>query len=215
MTPKSLAIGDLNHDGRLDIVVASASSDFVSVFVGNGDGTFASPVNYHVGAGSLPFGVALGDLNGDGNADIVLADNGRLSVTILLGNGDATFHAGRIFAAGGEASAVALGDFNHDGKLDVAVANDTLLSTQPGNAAILLGDGKGGLRPPVTYEVGSEPSAIIATDLDSDGKLDLAVVNPKSSSLSILIGQGDGTFRTAVGYTAGAFRSRAGGRRSR
>src|SRR6266581_907350 len=69
----------------------------------------------------------------------VLADNGRLSVTILLGNGDATFHAGRIFAAGGEASAVALGDFNHDGKLDVAVANDTLLSTQPGNAAILLG----------------------------------------------------------------------------
>jgi hypothetical protein len=203
-TPTSLAVGDLNHDGKLDIVVASASSHFVSVFIGLGDGSFASAVNYDTGHHTLPYGVALGDLNGDGNPDIAVADNESLtaSVRTLLGNGDGTFRAGGRFATGGRPSAVVVGDFNSDGKLDVAVANQTFLVNELGTAAILLGDGNGRLQPPISYEVGAEPNALMAIDVDGDGKVDLAVVN--ISSLSILTGSGDGRFRAAVNYTTGA-----------
>src|SRR5207237_6223169 len=115
---------------------------------------------YCVWAVALPFEVSLGDVNGDGNIDMAVANHGSSSVALLLGNGDATFHVAGSFAAGGQASAIALGDFNADGKLDAAVANQTLLNTQSGTAAILSGDGNGGLGPPVIYQVGAEPSAL-------------------------------------------------------
>ncbi len=87
--PSSVATADVNHDGKVDLVVANANGDSVSVLLGNGDGTFHPEVEYS--AGSSPHAVAISDVNGDGKADLVVADQTSNVVSVLLGNGDGTF----------------------------------------------------------------------------------------------------------------------------
>src|SRR5437870_2988509 len=91
ISPRFVALGDLNGDGRLDLAVANVSSDSVSVLLGNGDGSFAAKVDYATAAG--PYSVALGDLNGDGRLDLAVANVSSGSVIVLLGNGDGSFAA--------------------------------------------------------------------------------------------------------------------------
>ena len=88
--PRAVALGDFNHDGKLDLAVASyLSNQTVSVQLGNGDGTFQSVVRY--GVGNQPFGVIVADLNLDGNSDLVVANHADDTISVLLGNGDGTF----------------------------------------------------------------------------------------------------------------------------
>jgi hypothetical protein len=195
--PASVAAGDFNGDGKLDLAVGNNTDiSVVSIFLGNGDGTFQSAVDY--GSGSGFNSVAIGDFNRDGKLDIAVADSGRNNVSILLGKGDGTFQPMVDYAAGSGPSSVAVADLNRDGKLDLVVANNG-----SNNVSILLGNGDGTFRPAVNHSVGLGPSSVAVADLNRDGKLDLVVANNGSHNVSILLGNGDGTFRAPVEYGVG------------
>ncbi len=219
-----VAVGDFNEDGNLDLAVANqtSASSTVSILLGNGDGTFQAPVSYSTGAGSASF-VAVGDFNNDGAPDLAVANAGTQdSVSILLGNGDGTFQAPAIYASGGAfAYSVAVGDLNGDGIPDLAVANgcatfSNLTCSSTGSVGVLLGNGDGTFQPAVSYgSGGNEANSVAVADFDGDGILDLAVGNLSPATgnssagvLSLLLGNGDGTFQPAVTFgTAASFAS--------
>ena len=125
-TPRSVAVGDFNLDGKPDLAVANNSSNNVTILLGNGSGGFTQPVGSPVAAGTTPVSVAVGDFNLDGKPDLAVANHvARDNVTILLGNGMGGFTqpAGSPVGAGTTPRSVAVGDFNLDGKPDLAVAN--------------------------------------------------------------------------------------------
>lgn len=197
--PFSVATGDFNGDGKLDLAVANFASNNVSVLLGKGDGTFQAAADYS--AGSSPQSVAIGDFNGDGKLDLAVANVGSNNVSLFLGNGDGTFQRAVNYDAGAasEPISVAIGDFNRDGKLDLVVADFNTNSV-----SVLLGKGDGTFQAAVEYSVGSNPRWVAVGDFNRDGKLDLVVANWFSSDVSIVLGKGDGTFQGAVNYDAGS-----------
>ena len=198
--PQSVAVGDFNGDGKPDLAVVNSYSNNVSILLGNGDGTFQIHVDYPTGA--QPGSVAIGDFNGDGKLDLAVVNSYSNNVSVLLGNGNGTFQPAVSYGTGsGTGPAfVAVGDFNRDGKLDLAVAN-----SNSSNVSVLLGNGDGTFQTAVNYDVGGAPTSIAVGDFNHDGKLDLAVAVPvpgPSTYVSVLLGNGDGTFQTAVNYNA-------------
>jgi hypothetical protein len=193
----SVAVADINGDGKPDILLANFTSDSVSVLLSNGDGTFQTAATY--GSGGLnPDSVVIADVNGDGKPDIVVANLNFASVGVLLGNGDGTFRPAVTYGAGMRAMSVAVADVNGDGKPDLLVAN------QDGNAGVLLGNGDGTFQTVVTYGAGGAGSSSVAVaDVNGDGKPDLVVANYFSNSVGVLLGNGDGTFQTAATYGSG------------
>ena len=107
-SPISVAIGDLNGDGRPDLVTANANSNTVSVLLGNGDSTLGPKTDYATGSG--PYFVAIGDLHGDGRPDLVTANNNSSTVSVLLGNGDGSFGPKSDYGTGISPFSVAIGD---------------------------------------------------------------------------------------------------------
>jgi len=213
----SLAAGDFNHDGKLDLVViGSSQSRSLNVLLGNGDGTFTLNAIYPGGDW-----VAVSDLNGDGKPDLVVAEEvlsgGRIgSVSILLGNGDGTFQSGVPYGTGNSPAGVVVADFNGDGKEDLAVTagcdslgpsacgvgNGTPTS---GVVSVLLGFGDGTfVGKSSAYGVGKWPYFITSADFNNDGKLDLATANNGDNTASVLLGKGDGTFQPQRSFQAGA-----------
>jgi FG-GAP-like repeat len=198
--PNSAAVGDFNGDGKLDLVVANGGSNDVSVFLGNGDGTFGTPLQYGTNSdldSVEPSSVTVGDFSRDGILDLAVANPGGLSV--LLGNGDGTFKPFVIYAAGSTPFWVSAGDFNRDGKLDLVVANEG-----SNNISVLLGKGDGTFEAAVNYATRSQPASVAVGDFNADRKLDLAVTNLGSNSVSVFLGKGDGTFWSPVDYGAGS-----------
>jgi len=119
--PQSVAVADLNGDGKPDLVVADSS--VVGVLLNNGDGTFGNIVTYSSG-GSGPADVAIADLDGDGKLDVVVSNFNSGTIGVLLGNGDGTLQSPLVFATGGNSPfSVAIADLNGDGKLDLVVGN--------------------------------------------------------------------------------------------
>src|SRR5205809_6084246 len=192
--PYSVAAGDLNGDGRLDLVVANSLANSVSVLLGNGDGTFQPARNFDAGLGSGPIWVLIVDVNGDGKPDILLANQSRNAVGVLLGNGDGTFQAPMNFdTAGNLPESIAVGDFNGDGKLDVAVAH--FYST---NVTMLLGNGDGTFQPAYVVATFAPDMFLIpvaAGDVNGDGKLDLVTASVGNVMGAVMLGNGDGTFQ--------------------
>ena len=198
--PYWVSVGDFNGDGKPDLALANFSNNSVDVLLGNGDGTFQSPLTYSLGQGLYPQSVAVGDFNGDGKLDLVVADG---YVTVLLGNGDGTFQPPANYNVGSSYS-VTVGDLNGDGKPDLAVANFAP-GGENGSVALLLGNGDGTFQYETSYVVGARPNSITMADFNGDGKPDLAVANFFSGNVSVLLGNGDGTFQTAVNFGAGAY----------
>src|SRR6266852_2860168 len=170
--PVSVAIGDFNGDGKLDLAVANSSSrsNTVSVLLGNGDGSFQPQTTF--ATGSTPTSVAIGDFNGDGKLDLAVANANSANVSVLLGNGDGSFQAQTTFATGFIPESVAIGDFNGDGKLDLAVANGG-----DNNVSVLLGNGDGSFQAQTTFATGTNPQSVAIGDFNGDGERDLAVAN--------------------------------------
>jgi len=192
----SLAVGDLNGDGKQDVVIGLANQGAVSVLLGTGNASFQAGVHYAVDQN--PNSVVLADFNGDGIPDIAAANGTSGDISVLLGNGDGTFQAAQNFAAGTMPVSLVAGDFNGDSHVDLAVSN-------PGSSqiAILLGNGDGTFQNPIFAATGSGAQQIAAADFNADGKLDLVAVTSLTSGFSILLGNGDGTFQTAAPYSAG------------
>jgi hypothetical protein len=208
--PYSVAVGDFNGDGNLDLAAANFGSNTVSILLGEGNGMFQAPISY--AAGAFPSSVAVGDFNGDGFLDLAVTDTndfqGDGGVSVLLGNGDGTFQNAVNYAASpGYPYFVAVADLNNDGNLDLAVAN------HGGDLAVYLGNGDGTFQAGENYVAGENPQSVAIGDFNGDGVLDLAVTNvedddPQRSTLSynvvsIFIGNGNGTFQPAVNYAAG------------
>ena len=147
---------------------------------------------------SAPVAIATADFNLDGKLDLVVANSGANTVSILLGNGDGTFAPKVDYPTGSQPMAVAVGDFNGDGVPDLAVVNQA-----DNTVSILLGSGGGTFASQAVYATGNGPLAVIAVDLNGDGSLDLAVANLADNTVSILLGNGDGTFGAHVDDTAG------------
>jgi hypothetical protein len=195
-SPKSVAVGDFNGDGFLDLVAPNFLDNTVSVFLGNGDGTFGP--QEVIPAGNFPVSVTVADVNGDGKPDLLIANKGNASVSVLLGNGDGSFQPERTFAVGRRPGGVAVADVNGDGKLDLAVSN-----YRDGTVSVLLGNGDGTFQAQQTYTVGSGPGKVEAADLNGDGIPDLITPNYADATASVLLGRGDGTFRPQLTFAVG------------
>jgi len=208
----SVAVGDLNGDGVPDLAATKGNSNDVSVLLGNGDGSFQAPRDFGVGA--RPFSVAVSDFNGDGVVDLAVADSAAIEVSILLGYGDGSFEVTPALRVPVNPVSVAAGDFNGDGVPDLAVVNmGTSPSYVDGTVSVLLGNGDGRFQEARSFAAGSLPSSVTVGDFNGDGVPDLAVANRGSpprymdSGVSVLLGNGDGSFQTARRFATGSMPS--------
>jgi len=194
----SVAVGDFNGDGKLDLAaVDNYEFSKVVVLLGDGAGNFTVVSSPRVGY--EPNSVATGDFNGDGKLDLATANSESSTVSILLGDGTGNFTLASSPATGSVPFSVAVGDFNGDGKLDLAVANvgDNTIS-------ILLGDGTGNFTLASSPATGSSPASVAVGDFNGDGKLDLATANGGSQMLSVMLGDGTGNFILASSPATGS-----------
>ncbi len=200
--PTCVALRDLNGDGALDAIVVSSYTEQgppgnLRILFGTGNGAFVAAGSYPVRGD--PRWVALGDLNGDGRLDAVVANHFTNDVSVLLGDGAGGFLPQTIYAVGGSPSAVALGDLNGDGKPDLVSAN-----TSANTLTVRLGNGSGGLLSPTTYATGFSPIAVAMADLNGDGIADVVVAERGTGQLSVRLGDGSGGLLAPSTYpTAG------------
>ena len=182
----STAVGDVDGDGILDFINRDFSTDKITIYKGNGDGTFAAPKTT-----ASPFAdaaVYTGDFNGDGKLDLLLyGETGAGNAVIQLGNGDGTFQANQALGALGASGDFVVGDTNNDGKSD-------LLFYRGGTLQVALGTGSGvGSFSGLAGTAGFEGQL---GDIDGDGKAD--IVARSGNTFYGLSGNGDGTFKSAV-----------------
>jgi hypothetical protein len=203
-TPSALVAGDFNGDGALDLAVADANLDLetgnptfkgdVSILLGKGDGTLHEAVTYPVGA--APLALVAGDFNGDGHLDLATTNHDSQDASVLPGNGDGTFGRALTAALQGSPFSLVAGDFNGDGRLDVAAGTNG-----PPAVTVLLGRGDATFQDrvigvdQVNNPVGVTPVAVVSGDFNRDGIPDLVTANAGDQTLSVLLGEGDGSFR--------------------
>ncbi len=216
--PYSVAVADVNGDGRPDLVVADHSGG-VDVLLGNGSGGFSTATSY--AAGDDPISVVVTDVNGDGHPDLVVADQGRFvlqigqfvlqigqyvggNVDVLLGNGSGGFSAATSYAAGISPNSVAVADVNGDGRPDLVVADEN------GGVDVLLGNGLGGFSAATSYATGSIPYSVAVADVNVDGRPDLVVADLNGGASVLLNGDVAQTYSLDATGLAGLSGSNTG-----
>lgn len=193
--PTSVVAADFNQDGNLDLALTNSLSFYVSIFLGNGDGTFTpGPQNPTVLAPQSY--VFVGDFNGNGIPDLIglsVSNPCKWCISVFLGNGDGTFQDAIVNEPSFDVQTMGIGDFNRDGKLDVITAGlDTI--------NVVLGNGDGTFRYGASYPSDGASGPVAVADFNNDHKLDLAIGNGPGGSVSVLLGNGNGTFQPAVNY---------------
>jgi len=197
--PYRLTVGDFNRDGNLDIATAN-ESNYVSVLLGNGDGTFQEHVDYDLGV--TVYYLVVGDFDGDGNLDLAVSSgDAQAPVSILLGSSDGIFREGPVVypkTATGVRNLTAA-DLNGDGKLDLAIIDDV-----ESTVSIMLGNGDATFNAGAQYalETSTSPNSVGTADFRGESILDL-VIPSWSSYVAYLAGNGDGTFQAPVAYLSG------------
>jgi len=217
--PLSVNVGDVNGDGKLDLIVRnqplSGGNNFISILIGNGDGTFQAPVQYSPSPATFLQSMLVGDFNRDGNIDIVFTDGGSQHPAIYFaaGNGDGSFQPAVVAHAltpNEPTNLVTAADLHGTGTLDLVGTenppNDSL-------NAIFSGNGDGTFQAPVEYSFGNifGDNGAAVDDVNADGKLDLVIFQgattappPTPSYISTVgyqLGNGNGTFQTPVDLT--------------
>jgi hypothetical protein len=190
----SVAIADLNADGKADMVATCMYN--VLVYFNNGNGVFGTPVSYT--AGSDPIYVDIHDLNGDRNPDLVVANEGSKNVSVLFNNGMGGFGTATNYTVGSNPYSLKVGDLNGDGTPDLSVVNHGT-----NNVSVLFNNGSGIFSSLTNYTSGASPQDIIMKDLNGDGKPDMAVSNEFSNTISVFFNNGNGNFGPASNYTVG------------
>src|SRR5215207_6491046 len=209
--PFSIASGDFNRDGHVDLATANLGTVTVGVLLGRGDGTFSRQPDLPV-----PFNngnlveVEVADFNGDARQDLTVSDHYFNDVLIFLGRGNGTFGEGRRFDVGIRPTNIAVGDFNEDGRKDLATANDVQYTEQ---VSLLFGKGDGTFQPVRFVQLDSEvaqgnPQTIALTvgDFNGDCHSDLATADGGTGdmpSIAVLLGDGSGRFEHVQSFEAG------------
>ncbi len=189
----AVATGDLNGDGRADIVTGEYGS-VVNVFLSNGDGSFRARTAF-TGTGS-PRDIRLADYNNDGILDAAISATGSGFIHVLVGNGDGSFRAQANYTTGTNTT-ITTADLNADGNLDIIAANANVGVT--GSVDVFLGNGNGSFKARITYAHGATPQSIRAADVNNDGKMDLVTSNDTTGA-SVYLGNGDGSFLDRRNY---------------
>jgi hypothetical protein len=197
----AFGIGDLNGDGKPDIVAADWNHDLIFVLLGNGDGTFTNTYSYPSG-GSQPDGPVLADFNGDGHIDVAIANATSGTVNIFTGNGDGTLNDPQTITGFSSPDNLFVADLNHDGKPDIAVTQ----GGGGGSIYVLINQGNANFASPVTYAVNSGVYGVALADVTGDGVIDL-VASGSNGSVGVLAGNGDGTFQSPVYFSSGSSES--------
>jgi hypothetical protein len=204
LAPIQVASADINGDGHPDLIVANSADNDISVLLNNTTGAFTSAFT-STATFVDPISMAVSDYNGDGKLDVATvgySPTGPGTVSVLLGNGDGTLQqAANYNVTGTDPEFIAHGDFNGDGHPDLAVVNfsDSTVSILLNN-----GDGTFATTTAPTYPTGAGPTSIAIRDFNGDGKYDLAIGNASAATVSVLFGNGDGTFQPKVDYATGA-----------
>ncbi|MSP60444.1 MAG: hypothetical protein EXR72_08890 [Myxococcales bacterium] len=196
--PFALATGDLDGDGRLDLVVAMQGSATLEPLLSRGAGWKPMAT---LPTGILPYAVAIADLDGDGKLDLASPNTDSHNITVALGRGDGTFKPPALLPLGGIKAprALLVADLDDDGRLDLLTCN-----YKGGDLSLLLGNGNGTFKAPTVLGAHTGPHFAALTDLNSDGRADLAIANFDSSDVSVLLAKGPGAFQPATQHPTGS-----------
>ncbi|AMR26210.1 hypothetical protein A0257_03285 [Hymenobacter psoromatis] len=201
--PCSVAVADVNGDGKPDVLTANSETNTVAVLLGTGTGSFGNRITYSTGANSSPNSIVAADVNGDGQPDLLTANLYSSTVGVLLSTGAGSFGAVTTYSTGALSYplSIAVADVNGDGQLDLLTAN-TLLNA----VGVLLGTGTGSFGAVAAYDAGpnSGPFSIVVADVNGDGRPDLLTANHASDTVGVLLGTGTGSFGAVTTYSTGA-----------
>jgi hypothetical protein len=197
-TPQAILSSDFDGNGVFDLITANSRSNSLSVLLGHGDGTFAIETTY--AAGTEPRSLFSGDFNGDGSPDVAAANYRSDDVTVILNNTDGSFASPSQFSVGSKPRALAVADFNGDGLVDFSTSN-----SGGADLSVLLGNGDGTLAPQQRLPTASNPFAVLTGDFNGDGRPDLATADGfgYSDGVSVLLGNGDGSFASERRFPVG------------
>jgi hypothetical protein len=184
--PSSVAVGHFNDDNQLDIAITNSGTDNIGILFGYGNRTFSNITTYSTGTGSHPMSLAVGDFNNDSRTDIVVANSETNAIVVFIGHDNGSFSSSIPYYMGlaAQSVSIAVGDFNKDHRLDIAVVN-----YGTNNVCLLFGRGNGTFTNETWYALGynSEPTWVVAKDLNNDDRDDIAITTYGADNVNILL----------------------------